>query len=69
MCACRHAASCVISYAAQSQNTFLYSANSTGSRQQIAIDQQIDEKFGIRNNFIVLVPRGNAEESLRWQRS
>jgi len=52
---------CVISYLAQSSNTFLYSANSTGDRRQIAINRQIDEKFGIRNNFIVLVPRGNAD--------
>jgi len=52
---------CIIGYMAQSQNTYLYSANSTGNRQQIAIDREIDEKFGIRNNFIILVPRGNPE--------
>ena len=51
---------CVICYLAQSHNTFLYSTSSSGDAQQLAVDAQIDETFGARNNFVVLVPRGNA---------
>jgi predicted RND superfamily exporter protein len=50
---------CVICYLAQSHNTFLYSTSSSGDAQQLAINEKVDETFGDRNNFVVLVPRGN----------
>ena len=51
---------CIVSYMAQSHNEFLYSTSSSGDAQQMAADEQIEKTFGYSNNFVVLVPRGNA---------
>ncbi len=50
---------CVISFLAQSHNTFLYSANNTGDDKQEQINQKIEQVFGASNSFVVLVPRAN----------
>lgn len=51
---------CVVSFLAQGRNEFLYSASSTGDEKQQAINTKIEDTFGYANNFVVLVPRGDA---------
>ena len=48
-----------VSYMAQSSNTFLYASNTIGDGSQAQIDERIEETFGTRNPFVVLVPRGS----------
>ena len=50
---------CVIGFLAQSNNTYLYSASSTGDARQDQINERIEQTFGASNPFVVLVPRGN----------
>jgi predicted RND superfamily exporter protein len=54
------AVACVITYMAQSNNEFLYSTSGSGDEKQLAIDQQVEDTFGYRNNFVALAPRGDA---------
>ncbi|MBT3318763.1 MAG: MMPL family transporter [Clostridia bacterium] len=49
----------VISFMAQSNNTFLYSAENGEADDEVTASQVIEEKFGSSNLFVVLVPRGN----------
>lgn len=48
------------SYLAQSRNTYLYSTNDVGDVKQNAVNEKIETEFGESNDFVVLVPRGNA---------
>jgi hypothetical protein len=50
----------VVGYMAQSRNTFLYSSSEVGDTKQDAVNARIEEVFGESNQFVVLVPRGDA---------
>ena len=51
---------CVVGFLAQSKNTYLYSPNNMGDAKQNEINDKINSEFGVSNDFVVLVPRGNA---------
>ncbi|MGI5850072.1 MAG: efflux RND transporter permease subunit [Christensenellales bacterium] len=50
----------IVCFMAQNNNTFLYSSSNVGDEKQTIINENIKSKFGLSNNFVVLVPKGNA---------
>ncbi len=49
-----------ICFLAQSKNTYLYATSSIVDEKQNAVDAKIKEEFGENNQFVLLVPKGNA---------
>ena len=51
-----------VCFLAQSNNTFLYTADTGGNEEQDMIESRIEETFGSSNTFVVLVPKGSETE-------
>jgi predicted RND superfamily exporter protein len=52
----------VIGFMAQNKNTYLYSTSSINNGNQKTVDEKINEEFGEINQFVLIVPKGNAAQ-------
>lgn len=50
----------VICFMAQNKNTYLYATSSISNEKQNTINEKIKQEFGDSNQFLLLVPKGNA---------
>ena len=50
----------LLSFLAQSKNEFMYSSSNVGDAEQTQANDKIKATFGESNNFVVIVPRGDA---------